>query len=377
MKAVPRGTQRSADEPTEPHVNGSVPAAAATPKKRPVHSPVVDDADSGAPSLPDPDVPALPEPTAAALAEPDSNASSESALVPVEPPPPLAIPRPGPELKVEPGLYAVLGLDPSAPDVVIQTTYRRMAARLVSNGSANNEALKQLNVAYEMLGNPVRRAEYDRLRLSLALSPGAPTPIRTGAKAVARSTRRRRPRHAVLPHYAGMGDVFVVIVVVGLAVLTGVLLIPHLSVNLSALNALQNVLPLSNSSRRVIDTSVTPAPATPVATATPLPGVAARFNGSTISVSNPTPTANSPENVLVSLRRDGKPAANFDVWATVKYRTVEERWPTTGTAKTDATGAATITFNVGGATPNYPVTVHVYVQADDQQLSWSTTFTPH
>ena len=45
---------------------------------------------------------------------------------------------------------------------------------------------------------------------------------------------------------------------------------------------------------------------------------------------------------------------------------------------TDATGAATITFNIGGATPNYPVTVHVFTRADDdQQLSWSTSFTPH
>ena len=80
--------------------------------------------------------------------------------------------------------------------------------------------------------------------------------------------------------------------------------------------------------------------------------------------------------MVLRLRRDGQPAANFDVWSTVKYRTTEERWPPEGSVKTDASGTATITFNVGGATPNYPVQVRVFVQADDQQLTWSTSFTP-
>ena len=67
----------------------------------------------------------------------------------------------------------------------------------------------------------------------------------------------------------------VVLMVVGVAVLAGVLIIPRLSINLSALNALQSVLPLSNTTRRVIDTTVTPVVATPVPTATPRPGEAA------------------------------------------------------------------------------------------------------
>jgi DnaJ domain len=345
------------------------------PKKRPVHSSVVADAE------PPEAVAALPQPTSedmAALPEPSEDESETTTLLPVlAEDAPLATVGPGPELKADPGLYAVLGLDPAVSDIEIQTTYRRQAARLLGNGSNDTQALKQLNVAYEVLGNPVRRAEYDRLRLSQSLSPGAPTPIRPGAKATTRITKRRRPRHAVQPRYAGIGDVLVVLVVVGLAVVAGALLIPRLSINLSALNALQSVLPLSNSSRRVIDTSATPVPATPLPTATPLPGVAARFVGSNVSVSNPTPGANTPENVIVHLRRDGKPAANFDVWATVKYRTVEERWPATGSVKTDANGTATITFNVGGATPNFPVNVNVFAQVDDQQLSWSTSFTPH
>jgi hypothetical protein len=168
-----------------------------------------------------------------------------------------------------------------------------------------------------------------------------------------------------------------VLTVVGLAVVAGLLLIPRLSINLSALNALQVVMPLASSSnpRRAADATPTAAP-TAAPTVTPLPSVAARYAGSNVSVSNPTPPQNSSENVQVHLRRDGQPLANADVWSTVDYRTTEERWPTTGTVKTDPSGAATITFNIGGTTPNYPVTVHVYTQADDQQLSWSTTFTP-
>jgi hypothetical protein len=274
-------------------------------------------------------------------------------------------------------LYAVLGLDPSASGLEIQTTYRRMAARLLRRGYDNQE-LKQLNVAYEVLGNPARREEYDRMRLRQAVSPpGAPTPIRAGGKVATRVTRRRRPRQAVQPHYPGLGDVMVVLTVVGLAVVAGFLLIPRVSINLSALNAVQAVLPLSNSSRPVINVTVTAVP-TPAATATPEPSVSAQYSSSTVGVSNPAPAQNSSESVQIHLRRDGQPVAKADVWASVQYRTTQERWPATGTVQTDSTGAATITFNIGPATPNYPVTVHVFAQvAGDQQLSWSTTFTPH
>ncbi|MBV9582724.1 MAG: DnaJ domain-containing protein [Chloroflexi bacterium] len=291
--------------------------------------------------------------------------------------PALPAPRPdAPAIKADPGLYAVLGLDPSVSDWEIQTTYRRMASRLTGNSSRDNQSLKQLNVAYEVLGNPARRTEYDRQRLHQALVAGTPTPIRPGAKSASRTTRRRRPRSIVQPSYAGLGDVMVVLTVVGLAVVAGFLLIPRLSINLSALNALQVVLPLTSAApRRVIDVTVTAVP-TAAPTATPLPSVAARYAGSTVSVSNPTPAPNTPESVQIHLRRDGQPLANYDVWSSVEYRTTQERWPATGTVKTDPSGAATITFNIGSATPDYPVTVHVYTQADDQQLSWSTTFTP-
>jgi hypothetical protein len=166
--------------------------------------------------------------------------------------------------------------------------------------------------------------------------------------------------------------------VVGLAVGAGLLIVPRVSVNLSALNALQAVLPLSSGSPRLLSSAATPAPsATPEPTATPAPSVAAQFAGTTVSVSNPSPAANTQEDVVLHLQRDGQPAANYDVWATVQYRTVQERWPPSGSVKTDSSGAATVSFNIGGATPNYPVAVHVYVQVGDQQLTWPTSFTPH
>jgi hypothetical protein len=360
MMAVPRRSQRAADQPVEAHANGKVePAVPAPEAPEEVASEVV------AVAVDESSVPA------------NNPQEPETALLPVlaEDAPLATAPPDEPIARLDPGLYGVLGLDPSASDVQIQTTYRRMASKLLGNGY-NNQALKQLNVAYEVLGNPVRRDEYDRMRRRQALAPGAPTPIRPGAKVATHVTRRRRPRHAVQPHYPGLGDVMVVLTVVGLAVVAGLLLIPRLSINLSALNALQAVLPLSSTSRPAINVTVTAVP-TAAPSATPEPSVSAQYSSSTVAVSNPNPAQNASESVQIHLRRDGQPVPSTGVWASVQYRTTEERWPTTGTVQTDSNGVATITFNIGPATPNYPVTVHVFAQVGDQQLSWSTSFTPH
>jgi hypothetical protein len=387
MIAVPRRWKRAAGEDAEKAVDGTVDAQA----------PVAEPADNGAAPV----EPLGPEGPAARASEPEPAVGSSSApgvgsagrqgtnghaILPddgtlglAEVPPPGALATRGPRLAPDPGLYAVLGLDPSASDAEIQTTYRRQAARLLGSGSNEIHALKQLNVAYEVLGNPVRRAEYDRLRLTPVASVKAVAPNRpsASAKVVAPVKRRRRPRQAVQPAYAGLGDVLVVLMVVGLAVLAGALIIPRVSINLTALNVVQSVLPLSNgSSRRAIEATATTQPAAPVATATPPPGLAARFQGSTVSVSDPTPARGTTESVVVRLRRDGQPAANVEVWSTVQYRTTEERWPATGSVKTDSSGAATIAFNIGAPTPDYPVTVRVFAQVNEQQLTWSTTFTP-
>jgi DnaJ-like protein len=322
----------------------------------------------------DSDIPALPEPshTNGALAESTA-----------------AEPRHRPNgVAVDPGLYGVLGLPPSASDTDIQTSYRQHASRLLANGTtADIAALRQLNAAYEVLGTPVRRAEYDQVRLlpPATVLHGPSSAVRPGAKQGTRVGRRRRPRYVVAARQAGLTEVLVVILVIAFSAVVGALLMQRISLNLSALNGLSGVLPGgSASTRRVIDATVTPAPvraptAAAAATGTPDadPGLADHFTGSTVTVSSASPATNSPETVFVRLQRDGQPASNVDVWTTVQYRTTQERWPATGTVRTDSTGAAPITFNVGPATPGYPVEVHVFAQIDGQQLSWSTTFTPH
>jgi hypothetical protein len=173
-----------------------------------------------------------------------------------------------------------------------------------------------------------------------------------------------------------------VVLVVAFSAAVGMLLIPRLSFNLSGLNQFSGVLPSSGTpTRRLIEPTATPAAvATPTpAPATPTPApttVADRFAGSTVTVSSANPPLNSPETILVQLRRDGQPAANVEVWSTVQYRTTLERWPATGSVRTDQTGAASITFNVGQATPGYQVEVHVFARVDGEEPSWSTTFTP-
>jgi hypothetical protein len=221
----------------------------------------------------------------------------------------LAIPAPT-AVVPDPGLYAILGLSPLATDAEIQTMYRRLAARLLSDGG-DNATLRRLNVAYEVLGNPVRRAEYDRARRALPTGQAVhPTPLRPGAKARTEVTRRRRPRHAVQPRYAGFGDVVVVLLVVGVAVLAGVLLIPRLSINLSGLNALSNVMPVAISARRSVEATPT-AGVTRSATPTVRPGLAARFAGSTVGISSATPPRNSAQTINVRVRRDGQPASGL------------------------------------------------------------------
>jgi hypothetical protein len=349
MMAVPGSSKRAADEEALAPANGTVEPPSAE-------------------SVTPPEDEAEPPP------QTNGSAQSTAALATTEAVAELA--NVGPRLEADPGLYAVLGLDPSVSDAEIQTAYRRQAARLQGGGPRAHAAMRQLNVAYEVLGTRVRRDEYDRLRLAHLLAPGAPAPSREGAKTPTRVTRRRRPRHAVQPHYAGFSYALVVLIVVGLAAAAGALLIlPRLSINLSALNALQSVMPLPQPTRPA-GSGVAGPGATAAPTATVSAGVAQRFAGSTVSVSNPNPAQNSVENVLVKVRRDGQPAANAEVWAIVKYSSTDERWPATGSVKTDTGGAATITFNIGRAISGHSVPVQVFAQVDDQEFSWSTAFTP-
>ena len=71
---------------------------------------------------------------------------------------------------MQPGrsLYEILQVDPRAEPEVLEAAYRRLARKYhpdVSQSSDGARRMKELNAAYEVLRDPVRRADYDRALL--------------------------------------------------------------------------------------------------------------------------------------------------------------------------------------------------------------------
>ena len=72
--------------------------------------------------------------------------------------------------------YGILQVHPRAEREVIDAAYRRLAAKYhpdVSQVSDASERMKQINTAYEVLSDPVKRAAYDAAR-GVASSPDTP-----------------------------------------------------------------------------------------------------------------------------------------------------------------------------------------------------------
>ena len=72
-------------------------------------------------------------------------------------------------------LYRVLQVDPAADLEVIQAAYRVLARRHHPDHSGSDEAMKQLNAAWEVLGDASRRAEYDRKRGATTFASSSPS----------------------------------------------------------------------------------------------------------------------------------------------------------------------------------------------------------
>ncbi|HEX5590304.1 MAG TPA: DnaJ domain-containing protein [Candidatus Limnocylindrales bacterium] len=94
----------------------------------------------------------------------------------------------------EPSPYAVLQVDPAAEDAVVRAAYRALARRYHPDmGHPESRRLMvRLNRAWELLGDPNRRAETDRLLRERTSTAGSATPGEGGLAARAGACDDRR-----------------------------------------------------------------------------------------------------------------------------------------------------------------------------------------
>ncbi len=91
--------------------------------------------------------------------------------------------------------YAILQVHPDADREVIEAAYRKLATRYhpdVSHTADTMEKMKQLNAAYEVLSDPIKRAEYDADR-------GGASSSETPAVRVVSRLRYFHARRLVIP----------------------------------------------------------------------------------------------------------------------------------------------------------------------------------
>jgi curved DNA-binding protein CbpA len=104
--------------------------------------------------------------------------------------------------------YKVLQVDPEAEDEVVQAAYRRLAQKYHPDrhpGPDGATRMIAINAAWELVGDPAKRAAFDRSRAAArqspppsAAPPAAPTPTpRPAADAPGSPTTRERPPETV------------------------------------------------------------------------------------------------------------------------------------------------------------------------------------
>ena len=87
-----------------------------------------------------------------------------------------------------PDAYKVLQVDPEAEDEVIQAAYRRLARKYHPDlASSPDDALRMaaINAAWELIGDPARRAAYDRARTAVSRSASRVEPTAEGTSGAA------------------------------------------------------------------------------------------------------------------------------------------------------------------------------------------------
>lgn len=101
-------------------------------------------------------------------------------------------------------LYRVLQVDPAASPLVIQAAYRVLARIFHPDVDGDHEQMKRINHAWAVLGDPRRRADYDRQLAGRHLGAGPDA----AASDVAGATRHaRREEHAGPPRGEPYGPV--------------------------------------------------------------------------------------------------------------------------------------------------------------------------
>jgi curved DNA-binding protein CbpA len=73
-----------------------------------------------------------------------------------------------------PDLYRVLQVDPSANPLVIQAAYRALAQIFHPDVAGDADEMKRINAAWEVLGDPRRRRQYDSERAGRDTGPATP-----------------------------------------------------------------------------------------------------------------------------------------------------------------------------------------------------------
>lgn len=310
-----------------------------------------------------------------------------------------------------PDLYAVLGVDPRSSDDIIRYAYRKKAAKLHDARWRPGRAarrLAELNAAYEILGKPDRRADYDRQRARVQYyqqaarpeppldDPMTPPTGRTGGKRSKRSAsgwlRPGAPR--------GLLEAIAIVGVVVVAIYAGYTVLGNGSlVDLGPIQDAGAALGLPVRPRTVPTAS--PAPVLAAPTPTPrqviVPAVnvpsptptapqptpaAAPASGpvrTSARISNPTPPRRSEINVVMKVTRgdDNRPVVGAPVYLIAYYRTVQERFPAgDATVPTNEIGEAMIPFNIGDATAGHQVIVEMIARVDGEEHKVQTTFVP-
>jgi curved DNA-binding protein CbpA len=104
-----------------------------------------------------------------------------------------------------PDPYKILQVDSEAEDEVIQAAYRRLAQKYHPDRASGAEAMERMvsiNAAWELIGEPARRAAYDRsvrqrsatAAPGVTTSPGAATPHAPAASTTPPPATRPTPR---------------------------------------------------------------------------------------------------------------------------------------------------------------------------------------